>query len=96
VVSAELDDDVIRFPVHRVRFAGLPMPFVHRWVETRTLAVPELPRGLRATGLWLRPGAVQATGVVDDFREPLVLESVLRAASTVGSHVVLNRGAVLR
>jgi hypothetical protein len=91
VVSAELDGDVVRFPVHQVRWAGIPLPFVHRFVETRTATVPELPRGLRLTGLSSRPGVLAGTAVLDDFREPLVLESVLKAASTVGSHVVLRR-----
>jgi hypothetical protein len=96
VVSAELDGDVVRFPVHEVRFAGIRVPFATRFIETQTLDVPPLPHGLRATGLSLRPGKVEGTAVLDDFREPLQLESVLRAASTVGSHVVVNRGAVLR
>jgi hypothetical protein len=98
VVSAELDGDIVRFPVHQVRFAGIAVPrrFVDRFVDTQTLAVPPLPHGLRATGLSLRPGVVLGTAVLDDFREPMVLESILRAASTVGSHVVLNRGAALR
>ena len=93
VVSAVLDGDVVSFPVHQVRWAGIPLPFVHRFVATRSATVPPLPRGLRLTGLSSTPGVLQATAVLDDFREPLVLESVLRAASTVGSHVVLNRGA---
>lgn len=91
VVSAELDGDVVRFPVHQVRWAGIPLPFVHRFVTTREATVPPLPRGMRLTGLSSRPGVLAATAVLDDFREPIVLESVLRAASTVGSHVVLNR-----
>ena len=92
VVSAELDGGEVRFPVHRVCWAGIPLPFVHRFVATRTATVPPLPRGLRLTGLSSRPGVLAATAVVDDFREPILLESVLRAATTVGSHVVLNRG----
>jgi hypothetical protein len=91
VVSADLDGDVIRFPVHQVRWAGIPLPFVHRFVETREATIPVLPRGLTITGLSSRPGVLAGTGVVDSFREPLVLESVLKAASTVGSHVVLRR-----
>ena len=51
---------------------------------------PDLPRDLRLTGVSSTPGVLRATGVVDDFREPLVLESLLRAASSVGSHVVLE------
>lgn len=92
VVSAELDGDVVRFPVHQVRWAGIPLPFVHRVVTTRTAQVPPLPRGLRLTGLSSGPGVLRATAVLDDFREPIQLESVLQAASTVGAHVVLNRG----
>lgn len=91
VVSAELDGDTVRFPVHQVRWAGIPLPFVHRFVATRTAQVPALPRGLRLTGLSSRPGVLAGTAVLDDFREPIQLESMLRAASTVGSHVVLNR-----
>jgi hypothetical protein len=90
-VSAELDGDVVSFPVHRVSWAGIPLPFVHRFVATRTATVPPLPRGLQLTGLSSRPGVLAATAVLDDFREPILVESVLRAASTVGSHVVLNR-----
>ena len=91
VVSAELDGEVVRFPVHQVRWAGIPLPLVHRFVETRTAEVPSLPRGLRLTGLSSTPGVLKGTAVLDDFREPLLLESVLRAATTVGSHVVVNR-----
>jgi hypothetical protein len=91
VVSAELAGDVVRFPVHQVSWAGIRLPFAHRFVSTREAALPALPRGLRLTGLSSRPGVLAATAVLDDFREPIVLESVLRAASTVGSHVVLNR-----
>ena len=90
-VSAELVGDVVRFPVHRVTWAGIPVPPPHSFVETREVHLPELPRGLRLTGLSSRPGVLAATAVLDDFREPIVLESVLRAASSVGSHVVLNR-----
>jgi len=90
-VSAELDDDVVHFPVHRVCWAGVPLPLVHRFVATRSASLPTLPRGMRLTGLASAPGVVRATAVLDDFREPLVLESLLRAASTVGSHVVLRR-----
>ena len=92
VVSAELDGEVVHFPVHQVRWAGIPLPFVHRFVATRQATIPELPRGLRITSLSSGPGVLRATAVLDDFREPIVLESVLRAASTVGSHVVLKRG----
>jgi hypothetical protein len=91
VVSAELDGDVVRFPVHRVSWAGIRLPFVHRFVTTREAQVPPLPRGMRLTGLRSRPGVLAATAVLDEFREPIVVESVLRAATTVGSHVVLNR-----
>jgi hypothetical protein len=90
-VSAELDGDVVHFPVHQVRWVGIPLPFVHRFVATRSAAIPELPRGLRITSLSSGPGVLRATAVVDDFREPIVLESALRAASTVGSHVVVKR-----
>ncbi|HYF45568.1 MAG TPA: hypothetical protein VD926_05110 [Acidimicrobiales bacterium] len=90
-VSAELDGDLVRFPVHQVCWAGIRLPLVHRWVETRSATVPKLPRGMRLTGLSSSPGVVRATAVVDDFREPLVLESLLKAASSVGSHVVLSR-----
>ncbi len=93
VVSAELEDDggVVAFPIHSVRWAGIPVPFGDRFVSTRRVTVPALPRDLRLTGVSSAPGVLRATGVVDDFREPLVLESLLRAASTVGSHVVVNR-----
>lgn len=91
-VSAELDGDEVAFPVHRVRWAGIPLPFVHRLVTTRRATVPPLPRGLRLTGLSSGPGVLRATAELDDFREPILVESVLRAATTVGQHVVLNRG----
>ncbi len=90
-VSAELDGDAVSFPVHQVCWAGVPLPFVHRFVATRSAEVPSLPRGMRLTGLSSAPGVLRGTAVVDDFREPLLLESVLKAASTVGSHVVLSR-----
>jgi hypothetical protein len=91
VVSAEMDGDQVTFPVHQVRWAGIPLPLVHRFVSTRRATVPDLPRGMRLTGLSSAPGVLRATAVLDDFREPLYLESVLKAASTVGSHVVLSR-----
>ena len=90
-VSAELDGDEVTFPVHQVRWAGIPVPFVHRFMAIRRATVPPLPRGMRLTNLSSAPGVLRATAVVDDFREPLVVESVLRAASTVSQHVVLNR-----
>ena len=95
-MSAELDGDEVTFPIHQVRWWGIPLPFVHRFLPERRATVPPLPRGLRLTGLSSSPGVLRATAVVDDFREPLVVESVLRAASTVGQHVVLNRGAPAR
>lgn len=91
-VAAELDGDEVTFPIHQVRWWGLPLPFVHRFLPEHRATIPPLPRGLRLTGLSSTPGVLRATAVVDDFREPLVVESVLRAASTVGQHVVLNRG----
>lgn len=92
-VSAELatSGDEVRFEVHRVRWAGLPLPFVHRFVDDRTAEVPPLPRGLKLTGLSSTPGVLRATAALDRFREPVQVEAVLRAASTVGSHVVLPR-----
>ncbi len=90
-VSAELDGEEVRFRAHRVRWLGVPLPLAHRFVAERRATVPPLPRGLRLTGLSADPGVLRATAVVDDFREPLLVESVLRAASTVGQHVVLNR-----
>ena len=96
MVVGELDGEEVRFRAHRVRWAGVPLPFVHRFLAERRATVPPLPRGLRLTGLTSTPGVLRATAVVDDFREPLVVESVLRAASTVGQHVVLNRGAPTR
>lgn len=92
VVSARLEGDEVAFPVHRVRWAGVPLPWLHRFVATRRVRVPPLPRGLRLTGVSSTPGVLRATAVLDDFREPILVESVLRAASTVGQHVVLNRG----
>jgi hypothetical protein len=93
VVSAAVEEEggVVVIPVHSLRWAGIPLPFAHRFVAPRRVIVPDLPRDLRLTGLSSTPGVLRATGVVDDFREPLVLESLLRAASSVGSHVVLNR-----
>ncbi len=93
IVSADLDGDEVTFPIHQVRWWGIPLPFVHRFLPERRATVPPLPRGLRLTSLSSSPGVLRATAVVDDFREPLVVESVLRAASTVGQHVVLNRAA---
>jgi hypothetical protein len=92
-VSARIEDggSVVAFPVHSVRWAGIPLPLVDRLVSTRRVTVPTLPRDLQLTGASSVPGVLRATGVIDDFREPLVFESLLRAASTVGSHVVLNR-----
>ncbi len=96
VVSAELSDDgdTVTIPVHGLRWAGIPVPFARRFVAPRQLTVPELPRGLRLTGLSSSPGVARATAVLDDFREPILVEAVLKAASTVGSHVVLNREKV--
>jgi hypothetical protein len=90
-VSAELDGDEVTFPIHEVRWAGIPLPFVHRFLTTRRATVPPLPRGVRLTGVTSAPGVLRGTAVLDEFREPLVVESVLRAASTVGQRVVLNR-----
>ena len=90
-VSAELDGDEVTFPIHEVRWAGIPLPFVHRFLTTRRATVPPLPRGVRLTGVSSAPGVLRGTAVLDEFREPLVVESVLRAASTVGQRVVLNR-----
>jgi hypothetical protein len=89
-VSAELDGDEVRLPVHRIRVAGIPLPFAERFITPRTVTVPPLPRDLRLTGVSLAPGTIRATGVVDRFQEPIVLERVLRAASTARSEAVLN------
>ena len=76
-----------------MRWAGIPLPFVHRFLDPHRATIPPLPRGVQVTGVASAPGVLRATAVLDEFREPLVLESALRAASTVGQHVVLNRGA---
>jgi hypothetical protein len=89
--SAELDGDSVTFRPHRVHLAGIPLPWVHRFVSPRTATIPVLPRDLRPTGVRSRPGVLRVTGVVDEFREPLMIEQLMRAASTVGTHVVLNR-----
>src|SRR5262245_13640759 len=77
VVSAEIAEDgrSVSVPVHGVRWAGLPVPLVHRFVTPRRFEVPDLPRDLRLTGLSSAPGVVRATGVVDRFREPILVES---------------------
>lgn len=90
-VSATLTGDEVCFSVHRVRWAGIPVPFLHRFVAPHRATVPPLPRGMRLSSLSSTPGVLRATAVLDEFREPLLLEAVLRAASTVGSRVVLNR-----
>ncbi len=96
VVSAELDGNEVAFPIQQLRWAGIPLPFAHRFVPERRATVPPLPRGLRLTSLSSAPGVLRATAAVDDFREPLLVESVLRAASTVSQHVVLNRASPAR
>jgi LmeA-like phospholipid-binding len=89
-VSVELDGDEVRLPVHRVRVAGIPVPFAERFVSPRSVTVPPLPRDLRLTGVSLAPGTIRATGVVDRFQEPIVLEQVLRAATNPRSEAVIS------
>ncbi len=97
-VSARLDTagEEFTFHVHRVRWRGVPLPLAHRFVADRRATVPPLPRGMKLTGVTSTPGVLRATAALDEFREPLQVEAVLRAASTVGSHVVLNRVGVNR
>lgn len=90
-VSADLDGDEVTVSVHRIRVAGIPVPFGSRWVKPQAFTIPPLPRDLRVTRVTSEPGILRIRASVDRFEEPLQLERVLRAAQTVGSRVVLDR-----
>ena len=81
----------IRFHVRRVWLLGIPIPGLHRRVRPREVDLPDLPRDLQITGIEPRPGTLRVRAVIHSMREPIAIDQLVRAASTVGSHVVLNR-----
>lgn len=89
-VGVELVDDEIGFPVRRLRAHGITVPFVHRRLSTRRVTVPPLAQGLRVTSITVTEDAIEATGRIERVREPVWLDQVFRAASTVGTQAVLR------
>ena len=88
LVGDELHVHVERAWVGRFGFAKLPrVPSVH------VIPLPEFDRDLHVTSIDVRPGLVRVHGRIPEWREPLYLDQVMRAAGTVGSHVVFNRSA---
>jgi hypothetical protein len=89
-VDVVLDGDEVVLPVQRVQAWGVTVPFVRKRLEERRVPIPPLAQGLRITGIDVTADEIVAEGRIEQLREPVWLDQVIRAASTVGSHVVLN------
>lgn len=89
-VGVILEGDEVVLPVQRVRVRGVTVPFVSGRLGERRFAIPPLARGLRVTHLEITADEVVARGRIDRWQEPIWLDRVIRAASTVGNQAVLN------
>jgi hypothetical protein len=89
-VGVELVDDEIVLPVRRVQAGGVTVPFAHRRLGTHRLTIPPLAHDLHVTGIEVTADRLTAWGRIAHMREPIWLDQIIRAASTVGSQVVLN------
>ena len=89
-VGIALEGDEVVLPVKRVQAWGVTIPFAHRRLGERRMAIPPLAQGLRVTHVEITADEMVARGRIDLVREPIWLDQVIRAASTVGSQVVLN------
>ena len=86
----QLVDDEIVLPVRRVQAGGVTVPFAHRRLGTHRLTIPPLAHDLHVTGIEVTADRLTAWGRIAHMREPIWLDQIIRAASTVGSQVVLN------
>jgi hypothetical protein len=98
-LSADLSVDVaegdggvteMRFRVQRARVLGVPVPMARMLVRERVVVVPPLPRRMKVVAVHAHPDRLRVEAHVERFREPVNPEHVIKAASTVGSHVVVN------
>lgn len=89
-VEVELDDDEVVFTPRLLRAWGFAVPYAHRRLGVHRVAVPRLLKGLRVTDLEATPDELVARGRIDRLREPIWLDQLIRAASTVGAVVVVN------
>jgi hypothetical protein len=84
--GAQIHVDVERIKVGPFRFRRLP-----RVPERHTIDLPEFDRDLRVTDIEVAPGLLRVRGHIPEWREAIQLEHLIRAAGTVGQHVVFNR-----
>lgn len=89
-VGIVLEGDEVVMPVQRVQAGGVTIPFAHRTLSDRRVAIPPLAHGLRVTHIEVGAQEVVARGRIDHVGQPIWLDQVIRAASTVGSQAVLN------
>jgi hypothetical protein len=84
------DEAEVILEATRVQVRGVGIPFVHTRIPSRHIPVPPLAHGLRLTDLEVTDMEIIAHGRIDEVREPVWLDQVIRAASTVGSEAVLR------
>jgi hypothetical protein len=89
-VAVVLEGDDVVLPVRRVRAWGVTIPFAPRRLGERRVSIPPLAHGVRVTELEVTADEVVARGRIEQVREPVWLDQIIRAASTVGSQAVLN------
>ena len=89
-VGVVLEGDEVVLPVQRVQAGGVTIPFADRQLGERRATIPPLAQGLRITSLEVTADEVVALGTVDEVQEPIWLDQVIRAASSVSTQVVLN------
>ncbi|MEL7208380.1 MAG: hypothetical protein AAGK32_09150 [Actinomycetota bacterium] len=89
-VAVRVEDREIVLPVRRLRAWGVTIPFAHRRIPDRRVPVPDLAQGLRLTDIEIREDEVVAYGTIDRIREPIWMDQLVRAASSVGSSAVLR------
>lgn len=95
VVTGHLVDDHVVFSIDRAWWRGLPIPWPNYWAARRggppRVPIPHLPRAMQVTAMIVRPGVLRVNAVMPGFREPVALDQIMRAVSTVSSRVVVDR-----
>ncbi len=91
VVRPRLDGPQIHVEVEHVKLGPFRFRRLPRVPERHTIDLPEFDRDLRLTEIELMPGLLRVRAHIPRWREALRLEHMIRAAGTVGQHVVFNR-----
>ena len=91
VVRPHLDGDQVHVDVEHVQVGPFRFRRLPRVPERHTIDLPAFDRDLRITSIEVTPGLLRARGHIPEWREPLHLEHLIKAAGTASRHVVLNR-----